>query len=208
MDPQLIPIAVTVAVATVILGAIALFLRRKGQRLTEQLGPAFELGTTRQLGPFASGLEGQYRGFSCRYLVQLASQYDRGGATLRVDAASAFAWSVERGQGSTKLLVSIGVLEDVEVGDIELDERYRFATDDQPSLLALMGTDTVRTALRDLGQTDNFESLRVRPERTEIKWSPRDPALDENPEELRRRLDTVAALLTAAGSTPRLRAPM
>jgi hypothetical protein len=207
MDPELIPLAVTAAVVILTLTVVATVLRKKGRRLAERLAPAFELGTSRPAGPLGIGVDGLYRGYSCRYLVRLASQYDRGGATLKLDATSPFSWSAERSQAGTRLLVSLGVLRDLEVGDEELDERLRFAADDVGALLGLIGTASFRSALLELVSTENFESVRVRTERLEVMWSPRAAQLDEDPEALRGRLEAAVDLLTAAGSPPRLRAP-
>ena len=59
-----------------------------------------------------------------------------------------------------------------------------------------------------LTASENFESIRVRPERMDVKWSPRMPQLDEEPETLRIRLEFVATLVFACASPPAAQQPM
>lgn len=208
MHPELLPLAITAGAVLLTVIVVGTVLRRKGRRLAEELTPAFELGTVRPLGALRTGLEGLYRGYTCRYLIRYASQHDRGGATLKIDAGSPISWSAEREELGTRLLLSLGLVRDLEVGHPELDDRFRFAADDPGAFQATARIETFRAALRDLASMDNFESVRARNERFEIVWSPRSAELDEDPGVLRRRLEAAVALLAATGSPPRLRAPI
>jgi hypothetical protein len=152
-------------------------------------------------------VEGLYQGYFSRYTIQQASQYDRGGAMLRVDAISSQKWSAQRSQPGTGLLVTLGVLKDVEVGHAELDQHFRFTADDGDALRGLFGIDRVREALLRFANTTNADSVSVREDRLDFKWSPRSAELDEDPEVLRERLTVAIELTTAVGAPPRLAAP-
>ena len=207
MDPQLLPFAALAIVVAGFATVLVLVLRRRSRTLLERLGPAFELGTSRPVRPFGAGVEGLYLGYFSRYTVQQASQYDRGGAMLRVDATSSQKWSAQRSQPGTGLLVTLGVLKDVEVGHAELDQHFRFTADDGDALRGLFGVDSVREALLRFANTTNAESVTVREDRFDLKWSPRSAELDEDPEVLRERLTVAIELTTATGAPPRLEAP-
>jgi hypothetical protein len=207
MDQEFLPVAIMIAVGVAAAVAIIAFIRRRGQRLHDRLGPAFELGTSKPLRLFGAGIEGLYRGYSSQYVIQYASQHDRGGAGLRCDATSAITWSAERPRPGTRLLVTIGVLKDIETGDPELDQNFRFTSSDGGSLRSLVAIDSVRRALLQLGASENFESVRVRADRVDFKWSPRAAALDEDSDTLGRRLHAAIELMVACGLPPRLHAP-
>ena len=100
------------------------------------------------------------------------------------------------------MLAKFGLLKDFEIGDRELDEHFRFTADEEGSLRSIFGTETVRDAMHVLTASENFESIRVRPERVDVKWSPRMPQLDEDPETLRTRLEFVVTLVFACGYPP------
>ena len=202
MDQEFAVLVVVVALLTSGLAFALYMLVRKGRLRTERIGAAFELGTAKPAGFLGSAVDGLYRGYSCRYQIQYPSQYDRGGASLRLTVSSPHQWSMEVAKPGTRLLTSIGLLKDFEIGDRELDEHFRFATDDEGSLRSLFATESLRDAVHVLAASENFESLRVRPGRIDIRWSPRMPKLDEEPEVLRARLEYVVTLVQACGYPP------
>ena len=64
------------------------------------------------------------------------------------------------------------------------------------------GVREVTGSMHVLAASENFESVRVRSDRVDVRWSPRMKALDEDPEALRRRLEYTTNLLVALGYTP------
>jgi hypothetical protein len=203
LDDTIIAVLLVAGIALLAIVLVVVF-RRGGRRRLEALAPAFELGTTRLVGPFGTAIEGIYQGFSCRYTVEHASQYNPGGATLRVQTSSPLQWSAGVEDFGARLMVRVGILRDVEVGDERLDQRLRFSSTDQTGLTALFGQERTRSAMGALSDTDNFNSVTVRSDRADIKWSPRRPQLDENPDVVRARLDAVVELLSACGYSPRI----
>jgi hypothetical protein len=207
MDPETLKLALVVALFTGGLAVVLFMLVKKGRRRAEKLETAFELGTSKPAGVLGSAVDGIYRGYSCRYQIQYPSQYDRGGANIRFAVTSTHQWSAEVAKPGTRLLARLGVLKDFEIGDRELDENYRFAADQEESLRSVFGTQAVRDAMHLLTASENFESVRVRPERVDVRWSPRMPRLDEEPETLRVRLEFVTALVVACGYPPATHPP-
>jgi hypothetical protein len=181
---------------------IVVATRKAGQRRLEQLGPAFELGTATLSGGLSTGVEGIYQGYTCRYTIEQRSQYSPGGATLRIGASSPLQWTASKADMGSRLMTSLGILKDVDIGDEELDERLRFAGSDQTSLLTVFGQTRTRESLRELSRSKNFGSVTVRDRQTEIKWAPRDPELDDNPDILRQRLTMATDLLAACAYPP------
>jgi hypothetical protein len=105
----------------------------------------------------------------------------------------------------TRILAKFGLLRDFEIGDRELDEHFRFSADEEGNLRSVFGTEPVRDAMNVLTASENFESIRVRQARVDVRWSPRMPQLDEEPETLRARLEFVATLVLACGYPPAAR---
>ena len=202
MDPEILKIIFVVSALAVGLVAALVILRTRGHRRAQRLGTAFELGTSRPAGFLGSALDGLYRGYSCRYQVQHASQYDRGGASLRLAISSPHRWTAEVPNLANKMLARFGLISDLEIGDAELDEQLRFAAAEEGHLLAIFGSESVRKAMQALASSDNFEAVRVRADRIDVRWSPRAPQLDETAEVLRVRLELVTALLVACGYPP------
>lgn len=202
MDPEILKLVFAVAALTTGLVLALALLRNKGHRRAERLGAAFELGTSRPAGFLGSALDGLYRGYGCRYQIQYASQYDRGGASLRVAIASPHRWTAEVPKPGNRMLARFGFIVDFEIGDPELDERLRFAAADDSDLRTVFGSESVRNAMRALAAGENFEGARVRVDRIDIRWSPRAPQLDEDAEALRGRLELVTALIVACGYPP------
>ncbi len=202
MDQEFTALALVVALLTSGLAFALYMLVRKGRLRAERMGAAFELGTSKPAGVLGSAVDGLYRGYSCRYQIQYPSQYDRGGASLRLMVSSPHQWSTEVAKPGTRLLTRFGLLKDFEIGDRELDKHFRFAADDEGSLRSLFATETVRDAMHVLAASENFENLRVRLERVDVRWSPRMPKLDDEPEALRDRLEFVTALVVACGYPP------
>jgi hypothetical protein len=195
-----------VAIAVVLIGVIiaVVMIRRVGRNRFIRLAPAFDFGTCEKVGPFGTTVAGLYRGFACRYTIHPASQHNPGGASLRLAVNGAGTWSADVAGAGSRLLVNVGLLQDLEIGDLDLDQRLRFTADDESGLRSLFGTDHVRTAFREVLATENFSGVRCRTDRLEARWSPRDRRLDEDAETLRRRLETVAGLAAACGFVPRM----
>jgi hypothetical protein len=200
------PMIAALLVAGVVLAAVIVIalIRRSGRRRLDNLAPAFELGTTRLVGPFGNMIEGLYQGYTCRYTLEQRSQYSPGGATLRVSAASPHQWSASVADMGSRLMVSIGILKDFDIGDPELDQRIRFSGTDEASILTVFSTTATRSAIRALSESENFASVTVRADRVDVKWAPRKPELDDYPDPLRTRLQAVIDLLTACGYPPQM----
>ncbi len=195
-----------IAVAAVMIGVTiaVVMMRRVGRERLIRLAPAFEFGTCKKVGPFGMTVEGLYGGFTCRYTIHPASQNNPGGASLRIAVTGAGSWSAESAGAGSRLLVKVGVLEDLEIGDPDLDQRIRFTADDGSGLRSLFGADHVRTAFRAVLATENFAKVQCRPDRLETRWRPRDRRLDEDGDVLRERLEAVTGLATACGCVPRM----
>lgn len=202
MDSEIANIALVVALLAGGLAVVFFFLVQKGRQRAEKMGVAFELGTAKAAGVLGSAVDGLYRGYSCRYQIQYPSQHDRGGCTLRLAITSPHNWSAEVAKPGTRMLTKFGLLKDFEIGDRELDEHLRFTADEEATLRSVFGTEAVRDAMHVLTASENFESVRVRPDRADVRWSPRTPRLDDEPEALRTRLEFVATLVLACGYPP------
>ncbi len=199
-DPVIAALLVA-ALAAVALVAVAAY-RRASRRRLEALAAAFDMGTTRVVGLFGTGIEGLSHGYHCRYGIEHASQYNPGGATLRVRASSPLQWSAGVAEFGTRLMVRLGVLRDMRIGDDDLDQRLRFSSSDVGALLGLFGHDRTRITMRALAATAHFSSLTVRADRTDVRWAPRRPDLDEDPAVARARIAAALELLTACGGAP------
>jgi hypothetical protein len=199
-DTALMTLIATGILAVVAIGLI--LMRRHAQRLHDRLAPAFELGTSRRASTVPPAVEGLFQGYTCRYGIEQRSQYSAGGATLRIRASSPLKWSASRKGIGSAVLASIGILKDIAIGDEELDARLRLSAGDAPMLMSLLGQQRTRAALRSLADTEGFASISVRAARADLKWSPRRPEVDENPEVLRRRLSAAVDLLAACGCPP------
>jgi hypothetical protein len=204
MNADSIPVILGAAALSVGLGVVLSLLLHKGRRRAKRLGPAFELGTSRAAGFLDSAVEGLYRGHACRYLIHYASQYDRGGASLRISVIAPHRWTVAIANIGSRLLARLGLLKDFEIGDPELDQNLRFAAADESVLRSVFESESARDAMRLLAGSENFESCHVSPDRVDVRWSPRAPKLDEDPETLRERLEIVISLIVACGYPPRL----
>jgi len=201
----MVKLALVVAVFAGGLTVVLFTLVGRGRQRAEKLGVAFELGTSKPAGVLGSAVDGLYRGYSCRYQIQYPSQYDRGGANLRFTVTTPHQWSAEVAKPGTRILAKFGLLRDFEIGDRELDEHFRFSADEEGNLRSVFGTEPVRDAMNVLTASENFESIRVRQARVDVRWSPRMPQLDEEPETLRARLEFVATLVLACGYPPAAR---
>jgi len=201
LDPTTIVMLVTVAIVALVALVVAV-ARAQARRLFDTLAPAFELGTARRVGLVPPSVEGLYQGYTCRYGIEQRSQYSPGGANLRIRLSSPLGWSASVQDTGSRLLVSVGILKDLAIGDDELDQRLRFAGSDASALSSLLGQQRTRTALRSLADTEGFASVTVRPDRVDVKWAPRHPELDEDPDVLRRRMSAAIDLLAACGYPP------
>ena len=188
--------------ATAVIALIVAAIRSAGRRRLELLGPAFELGTARVPGALSTSVEGVFQGYTCRCTIEQRSQYSPGGAALRILASSPLQWNAAKQDIGSRLMAQIGLLKDVMIGDEELDEKLRFSGSDEASMLTVFGQEHTREALRELAGSDNFASITVRNQRVDIKWAPRKPELDDDPDALRRRLTVAVDLLAACGYPP------
>jgi len=199
-DTTLMTLLAAGILALVAIGLV--LMRRHAQRLHDRLAPAFELGTTRRASTLPPAVEGLFHGYTCRYGIEQRSQYSAGGANLRIRVASPLKWSASRNDAGSRLLASIGILKGLAIGDEELDRRLRLSAGDAPMLRSLFGQERTCAALRTLAETEGFASITVRAQRADLKWTPRRPELDENPEMLRCRLSGAVDLLAACGCPP------
>ncbi len=133
-----------------------------------------------------------------------ASQNNPGGASLRLAVTGAGTWSADLAGAGSRLMVKMGFLEDLEIGDPDLDLRLRFTAEDESGLRSLFGADQVRTSFRGVLETDNLVRVRCRADRLEARWSPRDRRLDEDASVVRSRLEAVTGLAAACGYVPRM----
>ncbi|MDX2436770.1 MAG: hypothetical protein QNL88_06960 [Acidobacteriota bacterium] len=196
----------TLAVVVVLTGvgiAVAA-MKRSGQKRFESLAPAFDFGTSHKVGLFGMTIAGLAEGYTCRYTIQPASQHNPGGASLRVSVSAGGRWSAEVANTGSRLLVKVGVLQDVEIGDPELELKLRFSADDPGALKSLFGIESVRAAIRDTLATENFSSVRLGRKGLEVRWSPRSKQLDEDADILGRRLATTTTFASACGYPPQL----
>jgi len=207
MNPDNLRAAVAIAIVMIGVGIAVVLMRRYGRKLLEKLGPAFEFGTCRRVGIFGLfglGVEGLSRGFTCRYSIQPASQHNPGGASLCLMVNGGATWSAETSGAGSRLMVKMGVLQDLEIGDPELDPGLRFTAEDEGGLRSLFGTEQVRTAFRMVLETENFKRVLCRADRLEVRWSPRDRRLDEDVAVVQSRLENVTGLAAACGYLPRM----
>jgi hypothetical protein len=204
-DPRIV--AVIAAVVVVAFGVVFALARRSTRSRLEKVVPAFELGTTRLVGTITSSLEGIFQGFTCRYTIENPSQHNPGGATLRVSAVSTVQWSAAVEDFGSRLMARLGLLKDIEIGDAEVDDRVRFSSRDDIAFTGLFGQERPREAIRRLAAAENFSSITVRGDRTDVKWAPRNAGLDENADAVRARMEDVIELLSASGSSPSVGAP-
>jgi hypothetical protein len=204
MDADLLKIAIAVAVLLAGFAMMVVLLHGKGRKRFDRLSPAFELGTSKPTGFLGSAVGGLYRGYSCRYQIQYASQYDRGGAILQVSVTSPHQWSAELEKPGSRLLARFGLVQDLECGDADLDQHFRFAARDEGIVKPLFGNESVLAAMHLLAAGENFDNIHVRADRVDVKWSPREPQLDEDSEVLRGRLEYVTAFVVACGYPPSL----
>ncbi len=201
LDEPTVFLLAGLAVAAVIALVVAA-VRRVGRRRLETFGPAFELGTARVPGALSTSVEGLFLGYTCRYTIEQRSQYSPGGAALRIAASSPQQWTASKQDLGSRLMTQIGLFKDVTVGDQELDRRLRFSGADATTLVSLFGQERTRVALRSLSGTENFASIAVRDRRVDVKWAPRKPDLDDEPDALRLRLAAAIDLLAACGFPP------
>ncbi len=204
MDPSDSAAIIFMIIIGLGIGAAVLAWRKTARKRLERLSPAFELGTSRPSGPFGSAVEGLYKGYTCRYTVQYASQYDPGGALLRIAAIGAKRWSAEPANAGSRLMVKLGLARDFEIGDRVLDERFRFSADDEAALQSVFGTEQARDALHTLAATKNFKGVGAREDRVDIRWAPRNRQIDEDTDTVRFRLETATGLAIACNLVPRL----
>jgi len=202
-NDDLFAIFAVVAVLAAVGVAVAM-LRRSGQKRFETLAPAFDFGTSRRVGLFGTTVEGIWHGYFCRYTIQPASQHSPGGALLRLAVSAAGRWSAERATAGSRFMVQAGILRDQEIGDPDLDLQLRFTADDPGLLRSIFGIEGVRTAIRNVLETENFAVARLGKRGLEVRWSPRDRRLDEDVDILRRRLEVAVDLASACGYPPRL----
>jgi len=203
--PELEPTQIIVLAVLGAIAAIALFValaRAQARRFVERVAPAFDFGTVRRAATVPPAVEGLRDGYSCRYAVEHRSQYSSGGASVRIRASCTVTWSAARLDAGSRLLVSLGVLKDLAIGDDELDQQLRFSASDPSVLTTTLSQPLARQALRSLAASEGFASITVRPQRAELKWSPRQEDLDEDPTMVRQRMSTAVALLAACGYPP------
>jgi hypothetical protein len=207
MDTDILVVSLAALAVVFLLGGFAAYVRHSGRKRLDTLSPAFELGTTRLVGPLGNTVEGLYQGYTCRYTVRHPTQHDRGGANIRLFASSPHSWSAEVDTPGSRFFVKVGLLKDLEIGDHDLDQRLRFSASDESAVRSIFGVGGVRTAMHALADSENFAGVGTREGRIDVKFEPRAPELDDDPEALRARLDLAVALVVACGYPPAHRPP-
>lgn len=202
-DDDLFAIAAVAVVLTTVGVAVAL-MRRNGHKRFETLAPAFDFGTGRKVGLFGRTITGLIKGYTCRYTIHPASQHNPGGASLRLAVSAPGKWSAELANAGSRLMVKIGILQDLKIGDRDLDLRLRLTADDEGMLRSLFGVEGVRTAIREVLATENFAGASLGKHGLVLRWSPRNRGVDEDVDILRRRLELAGNLTSACGYPPRL----
>ena len=202
LDSELVSILIAVAVTVATLAIIAFAVRAQRRKLA-RLEPLFEPGTVRvsRMGGWIAGL---MRGYTCRYTIQNRSQYNPGGATLRLGVVAPIAWAARLEGLLSRGMVRLGLTQDLKLGDPGLDERLRFTAHSSSDLMGALGISAARSALERVSTSDRFQHVKVSSGRCEVRWSPSDRRADVSEEVVRHRLDATLDLVTALGYPPQM----
>jgi hypothetical protein len=188
--------------AAVAAGIVLVVARVSQDRRLRGLASCFEVGTFAISGTVARWARGRVEGFECRYRIVARDRNDPGGARLRVAALARLAWQATRSNAVSRVMVRVGLMKDVEIGDPGLDETLRFSATDGGGLKGALADARAREALRRLAATDNFYSATCDGDGLTVRWRPRARAVDENPDVVTRRIAASLLLLSALGCAP------
>jgi hypothetical protein len=183
-------LAIVLAVA---LGVFPL-LRAVQKRRLRPLQPVFEAGSFRFAGTIQVWATGSFEGYPCRYRISDPSKNSPGGACLDLGVAAPFAWKAARQNAVTRTLAKAGMLTDLEIGDLQLDDVLRFKAVYPDVLGAVFRVEAAREALRRLVSGDAFASVSAKGSRLRVHWQPRRRGVDEDPEAHRRRITETIGL--------------
>lgn len=182
-----------------------LFARVTARKRLRKLLPAFEPGTATLTGGLLPRVEGIFAGYTFRYRVRPKSNNNPGGAELKAKIAqTACRWSARRMDSVGKVLLRLGAVDDVQIGEEVLDARLHFSTSEPLELRSLLSQRQAREELHRLAATSNFQSIQIKTDWVHASWSPRNPKQDEDPEVLQQRMQAVANLLASLSVPPGL----
>jgi len=202
LDHEMVTILVAVAVTAATLLILVLAVRSQRRKMAA-LEPLFEPGSAR-LSRLGGRITGGLGGYACRYAVQQRSQYNPGGAVLRIGVNAPVAWAA-RPQGLlSRGMVRLGLAQDLEIGDPDLDERLRFTARSTSDLAGALGTNSARAALARVSESARFQYVKVGSDRCELRWSPADRRADTSSEVVQERLESALELVRALGYPPRM----
>jgi hypothetical protein len=164
----------------------------------------FEPGSFRFSGGMLLWAEGRLDGYPSRYRISDPSKNSPGGACLELGVTAPFPWRAARLNAVTRTLAKAGMLADVEIGDLQLDDVLRFKAAYPDVLGAVFRVEGAREALRRLVSGDAFASVGARGNRLRVRWQPRRRGVDEDPEAVRRRISEAIGLATSLNYPPGL----
>ena len=202
LDSQMVSILIAAAVTAVTIAIVAFAVRAQRRKLA-RLEPLFDPGSARvaRMGGWIAGLA---RGYSCRYAIQHRSQYNPGGAILRLGVVAPVQWTARKEGLLSRGMVRLGLARDLKSDDPGLDERLRFTAHSSSDLMGALGTSAARSALERVSASDRFQHVKVAFGRCEVRWSPSDRHADVSVEVVSDRLDATLELVTALGYPPRM----
>jgi hypothetical protein len=196
---------IILAVVAVLALGVFPVLRAVQKRRLRPLRPVFEPGSFRLTGMVQMWAEGSLEGYPCRYRISDPSKNSPGGAFLDLGVAAPFPWRAARQNALTRTLSKAGVIGDLEIGDLQLDDVLRFTAAYPDVLGAVLRVEGAREALRRLVSGDAFDSVNAKENQLRVHWQPRRRGVDEDPEAVRRRIAEAIALAVALGYPPGLR---
>ncbi|MEW6337989.1 MAG: hypothetical protein AB1625_11395 [Acidobacteriota bacterium] len=173
----------------------------QGRRLRGLAG-VFEPGSFGVSGFLPRWAAGQVGGYPCRYRVVARGKNQPGGARLEVRAVTGLDWMAIRPAAPARAMASAGVLQDVEIGDTQLDRALRFVARDPGALQGALAAEGPRAALGGLLCGTAFASILVRPDLVRVQWKPRTRGSDEDPAVVTGRIRESLTLLAALGCAP------
>ena len=206
--PDLVPV-VAPAVGLLVGLFVALAGRRGAIRRLLKVEAAFEPASSHFSGFPVPSLWGRSSGYLWKYRLRAKTNNSPGGAVLETRVSTHMDWkAVEIGHGPQLinmgglLAVQLGFLQDIEIGDADLDRRLRFSASNAVHLKSAFDSESVRRAMLALAESPNFRAVSVHKGRCSVRWAPRNPELDEDVDSVRTRLRGVVDLLTALGHSP------
>jgi hypothetical protein len=180
-------------------------IRAVHKRRLRPLQPIFEPGSFRLTGVIGVWADGSLDGYRCRYRISDPSKNSPGGALLDLAVTVPSPWRAARQNPVTRTLSKVGVLSDLEIGDLQLDDVLRFKAAHPDVLGSVFRVEGAREALRRLVSGVAFESADAKQGRLRVHWQPRRRGVDEDPETVRSRISEAIAVAVALSYPPALR---